>query len=708
MLDRYKGIKKENVYKLKWYMDHFGLKEVVLCPISAKEKVIFTYIRLFLKMSGIQVKTSSINSLRKKYSMDNDVKNYAASEDKSSILFVSEGEGLKAVAQNGLNGLSTEDFARMFMLEKERLVPKTQVYNTLENCYSSLCIIGDCAFAGEMKEYYAGNKNIDVRLLGRDSVTFENGKYCINAAEGSDELVMIMDPMPQFPLFYGNSEHEANVFFANNMFRSFYKPVETYRRDIDNILKLLIDKGVTVVTVCSADYADFKGDQELVATIESWDKLRHKDSEAFNKKRHEARGTTHLLPNQRNLIHSYDKGFSQMYGNGEYINFLNGFRVTSGNKVGAHNDIYMFGACVVRDLGADDDHTLASLIKKEIGSEYNVQNYGSEIHATNLIMRTLDYKPGDVIIWWSLDNIKKIKHKIPGVHYCDLTPAYKRVPELHKHIFDDINHYDMTVKNEVVKEIAAAVRSAVCADRSASEDRQSKAGVISFGPEHKRIPGKELLTDPQLLKCLDDMAVNKVESPGKKGAIVMNCNPFTLGHRYLIETAAGMVDHLYVFVVEEDKSIFKFSDRLEMVKQGTADLSNVSVLPSGKFILSSQTLPGYFTKAEFKDAILNASDDLEFFMQIASALDITVRFVGEEPIDQYTRQYNDSMRNTLPKYGFEFIEIPRKTVASGSDVVISASRVRKLLEEGNYAGVKEIVPETTYMYLKDKLNLIKE
>ena len=297
-----------------------------------------------------------------------------------------------------------------------------------------------------------------------------------------------------------------------------------------------------------------------------------------------------------------------------------------------------------------------------------------------------------------LRNVKKIRVEFYS----------KRVPELHKHIFDDINHYDMTVKNEVVKEIVATVRSAVCVDRSSSENRQSKADVISFGPEHKRIPGKELLTDPQLLKCLDEMAVNKVESPGKKGAIVMNCNPFTLGHRYLIETAAGMVDHLYVFVVEEDKSIFKFSDRLEMVKQGTADLSNVSVLPSGRFILSSQTLPGYFTKAEFKDAYLNASDDLEFFMQIASALDITVRFVGEEPIDQYTRQYNDSMRNTLPKYGFEFIEIPRKTVASGSDVVISASRVRKLLEERDYAGVKEIVPETTYNYLGDKLDMIKE
>ena len=63
----------------------------------------------------------------------------------------------------------------------------------------------------------------------------------------------------------------------------------------------------------------------------------------------------------------------------------------------------------------------------------------------------------------------------------------------------------------------------------------------------------------------------------------MNCNPFTLGHRYLIEQASEKVDHLYVFVVEEDKSFFPFSDRIGLVKKGTADLKNITVKPSGKY-----------------------------------------------------------------------------------------------------------------------------
>ena len=68
---------------------------------------------------------------------------------------------------------------------------------------------------------------------------------------------------------------------------------------------------------------------------------------------------------------------------------------------------------------------------------------------------------------------------------------------------------------------------------------------------------------------LDSMTA--LPATGKVGAAVMNCNPFTIGHRYLIETAAKECDLLYIFVLSEDKSEFSFADRLEMVKRGTAD-----------------------------------------------------------------------------------------------------------------------------------------
>ena len=81
------------------------------------------------------------------------------------------------------------------------------------------------------------------------------------------------------------------------------------------------------------------------------------------------------------------------------------------------------------------------------------------------------------------------------------------------------------------------------------------------------------------------------EPAGKVGAAVMNCNPFTLGHRYLIETAARECDRLYVFVLSEDKSRFSAADRLTLVKEGTKDLKNVTVLPTGPYLISSATFP---------------------------------------------------------------------------------------------------------------------
>ena len=184
------------------------------------------------------------------------------------------------------------------------------------------------------------------------------------------------------------------------------------------------------------------------------------------------------------------------------------------------------------------------------------------------------------------------------------------------------------------------------------------------------------------------------------GAVVMNCNPFTLGHRYLIETAARRCDKLIIFVVEEDKSVFPFNDRLKLVEAGTRDISNVKVMPSGKFVLSSLTFSEYFNKSEMQDRVIDTSLDVTVFARdIAPCLGITKRFAGEEPFDNVTRQYNDNMKRILPQYGIEFIEIPRKETDGEP---ISASRVRKLLDEKRFDEIARLVPETTLEYLREK------
>ena len=76
----------------------------------------------------------------------------------------------------------------------------------------------------------------------------------------------------------------------------------------------------------------------------------------------------------------------------------------------------------------------------------------------------------------------------------------------------------------------------------------------------------------------------------------MNCNPFTKGHLYLIEKASAESDHLFILIVEEDKSVFPFEKRMELVKRGTEHLDNIDVIPGGSYTISSATFPSYFAK----------------------------------------------------------------------------------------------------------------
>ncbi len=194
--------------------------------------------------------------------------------------------------------------------------------------------------------------------------------------------------------------------------------------------------------------------------------------------------------------------------------------------------------------------------------------------------------------------------------------------------------------------------------------------------------------------------MQQLEDAGKDaGAIVVNCNPFTRGHRYLVEYAAAHCDLLHIFVVQEDKSVFPFKVRFNLVEQGVADLPNVRVHAGGNYIISSATFPTYFLKKEDDAVELQAKLDATVFAKrIAPLLSLKVRFVGSEPKCPVTSQYNRVLHRVLPAAGIKVIEILRRTTKDGE--VISASRVRSLLAEGIAdSSLLKLVPETTYEYL---------
>lgn len=184
------------------------------------------------------------------------------------------------------------------------------------------------------------------------------------------------------------------------------------------------------------------------------------------------------------------------------------------------------------------------------------------------------------------------------------------------------------------------------------------------------------------------------------GAIVMNCNPFTLGHRYLIETAAKRCGGLFVIVVQEDASAFPFADRMALVREGTKDMSNVKVLPSGGYAVSRATFPTYFLKDRGANAVsaTQAEVDVTLFANLfVPALGIKKRFVGTEPFCATTRIYNGKMKEILPRFGVEVMEIERITDAGGE--FVSASRVRDAIARSDDDLLSKLLPAATLDYL---------
>lgn len=223
---------------------------------------------------------------------------------------------------------------------------------------------------------------------------------------------------------------------------------------------------------------------------------------------------------------------------------------------------------------------------------------------------------------------------------------------------------------------------------------------------------------PEYRKYLESLA-----RPGRNGAIVMNANPFTKGHRYLVEQAASQVDNLYVIVVREDRSRFPYVERKAMIEAGCAGLDNVVVCEGSDYAISAATFPTYFLKKLDDATDTQIALDLDLFVNhIAQPLGVTVRFAGSEPEDALTRRYNELMAEILPgtsvavvrqahqpdpelvkgsalrqaRRPIDFVEIPRLE-QNGNP--ISATSLRRALDKGNLKEAMEYIPESSIPYL---------
>ena len=224
-----------------------------------------------------------------------------------------------------------------------------------------------------------------------------------------------------------------------------------------------------------------------------------------------------------------------------------------------------------------------------------------------------------------------------------------------------------------------------CKENSEECKEEEKTNLNTSTPQHHNTTTPQHLNPsaPQPLTTTTPL----------RGVVVMNCNPFTLGHRYLIEQAAKQVERLFVMVVREDCSLFAYAERKAMVEQGVAHLKNVTVIDGSEYAISQATFPTYFLKRLDDAADTQMLLDLDLFRRhIAPALGATVRFVGTEPTDRLTRRYNQLMHEVLADVR-ETARLEKKGNA------VSASRVRKAMEQGDMSTIRQLVPPTTLPYI---------
>ena len=187
----------------------------------------------------------------------------------------------------------------------------------------------------------------------------------------------------------------------------------------------------------------------------------------------------------------------------------------------------------------------------------------------------------------------------------------------------------------------------------------------------------------------------KSRRDGKSAVVVMNANPFTLGHRHLVERAAEQNDWVHLFVLSEEAGPIPFAVRWRLVTEDVADLKNVICHPGGPYIISSATFPSYFLRDE--EAVIrgHAQLDLALFQPIAEELGATARCVGEEPGSLVTGIYNQILAESLPMMGIDLTVVHRRECGGAA---ISASTVRQAIHDGRLSEIRDLVPDVTWDY----------
>ncbi|CAH6883746.1 Citrate lyase ligase [Vibrio chagasii] len=385
----------------------------------------------------------------------------------------------------------------------------------------------------------------------------------------------------------------------------------------------------------------------------------------------------------------------------------NGLRVTVGQPNIPARKVLFFGSSTTYSSGMSDIYTLVSQVQRSINKHFSdvvLENHGiigmKLLQAMNNLVQT-NIKENDIVVFFNFDEFRS-----EGLQ--DLNKIDLNLIERGSDFFIDLNdkqgHYsprgNKVLSEVIVKEHLLPLLKNEDSKLVNQGDRIDES-ILSVLEKFKYFLFRhtaQALESCEMQSYLELLDQHATDNEGVIGSVAVNCNPITKGHLHLIEHAAKSVDKLFIFVIEEDKSFFKFEDRFKLVFESTKHIGNVTVIRGGKFICTELTYPDYFDK-ETSEAKADASMEAWFFCEyIAKALNISKIFLGNEPKCQITQQYNEKMQELLPAYDIE-VEIIERISTNGD--VISASKVREFLASRDFSSIEAIVPKPTYQFLKE-------
>lgn len=379
---------------------------------------------------------------------------------------------------------------------------------------------------------------------------------------------------------------------------------------------------------------------------------------------------------------------------GKYFNAKNRRRKTCYQPKEYVGTIYFIGTCTIIGACVEDQDTIESYLQKTLldkGYLYRVENCGSMIREDSEIDRRLEeidcFGENDIVVYQASGMRMTV-----GTERISLEKIFEQYNVPDTWMADGYMHCGHKANKLISDSVFELIEPGLIRNKKDCYNRKVDINI------------REIMRDYIRVKYLDYYFPSfQIEKYSTVGAVVVNCSPFHIGHRYLIEQAKKKVEALIIFVLAEDQSLFSFEERLYLVIEGTKDIENVFVVPGQDFVLSKNNFPEHYTKRYVMGTVINAKYDIDVFADyIADKLHITHRFAGEGAQGRINKVYYDAMRKILPQKGIRFVEIPR-LVINGEKVC--TKQIQKYLEEGEYDKAFSLVPESTKRYLTGLLNL---